>query len=248
MTSRPQGFVHSKVLDRFGLVLLLLVLLAGLTACGTGSGRVMQAVPQGTSLPPPDTTSEKGAYEGVSEYRLGPQDLLEISVFGIEQLNQTVRVNSNGQISLPLVGGVAAGGMTIPELERDLAKRYADGYLQNPQVTVFVKEFASQRITFEGAVREPGIYPLTGRTSLLQGIATAKGLDPLADLSGIVLFRQIDGKRMAAVYNMRDLRAGRVEDPLLYGDDVIVVEQSGSKTALRRFIESVPAVGLFMGL
>ena len=127
-----------------------------------------------------------------------------------------------------------------------LTRRYSDSYLQNPQVTVFVKEFASQRITLEGAVRQPGIYPLTGRTTLLQSIAIAQGLDPLADLGGVVLFRQVDGKKMAAVYDIRELRKGKVEDPLLYGEDIVVVEQSGSKTALRRFIESVPAVGLFM--
>ena len=157
-----------------------------------------------------------------------------------------MRVNSNGQISLPLVGAVMAGGRSIPELEADLAKRYAAGYLQRPQVTVFVKEFSSQRITLEGAIKTPGIYPLTGKTSLLQAVAVAGGLDPLADLNGVVLFRQVDGKKMAAAYNMRDLRSGRVDDPQLYGDDIIVIEQSGSKTALRRFIESVPALGLFL--
>ena len=224
-------------------LLLMLMLLLG--ACGGGATkRVASSEP----LPPPDTTSAEGVYKGASEYRLGPQDLIEISVFGVDRLSQAVRVNSNGQISLPLIGGVTAGGMTIPELETDLARRYADGYLQNPQVSVFVKEFASQRLTFEGAVREPGIYPLTGRTTLLQGIAIAKGLDPLADLEGIVLFRQVNGEKMAAVYNMRDLRSGKIEDPVLYGDDIIVVEQSGSKTALRRFIESVPAFALFLAI
>ena len=198
------------------------------------------------ALPAPDTTSASGAYQGASDYRLGAQDLIEVSVFGVEDLSKTVRVNSNGQISLPLVGAVMAGGRTIPELETELAKRYADGYLQRPQVTVFVKEFSSQRVTLEGAVKEPGIYPITGKTSLLQAISVAKGLDPLADLSGVVLFRQIDGKRMAAAYDMRDLRSGRVLDPQIYGDDIIVVEQSGSKTALRRFIESVPALGVFL--
>lgn len=230
---------------RFGPCLLLSMLLPlVLAACASGPG--VRSAASGNSLPAPDTTNAAGAYQGETDYRLGPQDLIEVSVFGVEDLNKTVRVNSNGQISLPLIGAVMAGGRSIPELETDLATRYADGFLQRPQVTVFVKEFSSQRITLEGAIKEPGIYPLTGKTTLLQAIAVAKGLDPLADLNGIVVFRQIDGKRMAAAYNMRDLRSGKVEDPQLYGDDVIVVEQSGSKTALRRFIESVPAIGLFM--
>lgn len=228
---KPAGFL---------LAFLLTVLLAG---CGGGEAiRNSATVAQ---LPPPDTTDVTGAYTGETEYRLGPQDQIEISVFGVQQLSQTVRVNSNGQISLPLVGAVMAGGKTIPDLERDITARYADGYLQNPQVTIFVKEFASQRITVEGQVKQPGIYPLTGRTTLLQGIAIAKGLDQLADLNGIVLFRQIDGKKMAAIYRINDLRSGRVEDPLLYGDDMIIVEQSGSKTAWRRFIETAPTAVFF---
>ena len=227
---------------RLASVLLMALLLA---ACGGGGGTRDSAATT-TVLAPPDTTSASGAYQGGGDYRIGAQDLLAISVFGVEELAKEVRVNSNGQISLPLIGGVMAGGKTIPELEADLARKYADGFLQNPQVTVFVKEFSSQRITLEGAVRQPGIYPLTGKTTLLQGIAIGKGLDPLADLGGVVLFRQVDGKKMAAVYDIRELRQGKVEDPLLYGEDIVVVEQSGSKTALRRFIESVPAIGLFM--
>ncbi len=232
----------SRVLQSISALLLAVMLLGCASSGGT------RQVASGKSLPAPDTTNAAGAYEGANDYRLGAQDLIEVSVFGVEDLSKTVRVNSNGQISLPLVGAVMAGGRTIPELETELAKRYADGFLQRPQVTVFVKEFSSQRITMEGAVKNPGIYPLTGKISLLQAVAVAGGLDPLADLNGLVLFRMIEGKKMAAAYSMRDLRSGRIEDPQLYGDDIIVVEQSGSKTAMRRFLEALPAFGLFMAL
>ena len=216
-----------------------------LAACASGGGARNQASTVAT-LAPPDTTSASGAYQGASDYRIGAQDLLAISVFGVEELAKEVRVNSNGQISLPLIGGVMAGGRTIPELETDLARKYSAGYLQNPQVTVFVKEFTSQRITLEGAVIKPGIYPITGRTTLLQAIAIAGGVDDkLADLGGIVLMRQIDGRRQAAVFDLRQVRRGSVVDPQIYGDDIIVVEQSGSKTAFRRFIESMPILGIF---
>ncbi len=225
---------------------LLAVLALALLLAGCASAPAVSTVARGTPLPAPDTTSASGAYEGGTDYRVGAQDLLEITVFGVATLSRTVRVNSNGQISLPLIGGVQAGGLTIPELEREIGAKLAEDYLQNPQVTVFVKEFTSQRITLEGALKKPGIYPLTGRTTLLQAVAMAEGLDPLADLGGVILFRQIDGKRMAAVFDMRDVRTGKVADPQVYGDDVIVVEQSGSKTAMRRFIESAPALGLFI--
>lgn len=216
-----------------------------LVACGS-SGGARNTIAAGTTLSAPDTTSASGAYQGASDYRIGAQDLLQISVFGVKDLDKDVRVNSNGQISLPLVGAVMAGGRTIPELEAELAKKYAEGYLQKPQVTVFVKEFTSQRITVEGAVKKPGIFPITGRTTLLQAIALAEGVDDkIADLGGIVVMRQVGGKKQAAVFDLREVRKGNIEDPQLYGDDVIVVEQSGSKTAFRRFIESVPALGIF---
>ena len=90
------------------------------------------------ALPAPDTTAASGAYEGATDYRIGAQDLLEISIFGVQELNKEVRVNSNGQVSLPLIGGMMAGGKTIPEFEAELAKKYSEGFLQNPQVSVFV--------------------------------------------------------------------------------------------------------------
>jgi len=216
-----------------------------LAACNSGGGVRSGSAPGG-ALQAPDTTTASGAYQGATDYRIGAQDLLAISVFGVQELNKEVRVNSNGQISLPLIGGIMAGGRTIPELEADLAKKYSDGYLQKPQVSVFVKEFTSQRVTLEGAIAKPGIYPITGKTTLIQAIALAGGVDDkVADLSGIVVMRQVDGKRMAAAYDLRKVRKGVVEDPLIYGDDIIVIEQSASKTALRRFIEAVPALGIF---
>ena len=231
---------------RFWLRLVSVCVLACLLAGCGGGGGVRDAVASTAVLAPPDTTTASGAYQGASDYRIGAQDLLQISVFGVKELDKDVRVNSNGQISLPLIGGVMAGGKTIPELETELAKKYSEGFLQKPQVTVFVKEFTSQRITREGAVNKPGIYPITGRTSLLQAIALAGGVDDkVADLGGIVVMRQVGGKKQAAVFDLRQVRKGVIDDPQMYGDDVIVVEQSGSKTAFRRFIESVPVLGIF---
>lgn len=194
----------------------------------------------------PDSTTSTGAYAGDSEYRIGAQDLLEITVFQASDLDRTVRVNSGGQISLPLIGTLQAGGITAQELEAAVAAKLSEEFLQDPQVSVFVKEFTSQRVTVEGAVKKPGIYPLRGRTTLLQTIAMAEGMDPLANLQGVVIFRTVEGRKMAAVFDMRAIRAGEIDDPMVYGDDIVVVDQSGSKTALRRFIESVPVLSLFV--
>lgn len=218
--------------------------------CSTGgsavrSGTATAVITSRTAMPPPDTTSSGGVYIGVSDYRIGPQDLIDISVFQVADLARTVRVNTAGQISLPLVGTLQAGGLTVQDLEIAIAKKLEDKFLQNPQVTVFIKEYASQRVTVEGAVVRPGIFPLTGRTSLLQCIAISGGLLPLADPKGVVIFRQVGGKKMAAVFDIKAIRAGNAEDPLVYGDDVIVVDTSGSKTALSHFIQAVPFLNIF---
>ena len=220
-----------------------LVLALLLSACGGAPKRAYTG-----DLPAPDTTTASGAYEGATDYRVGAQDLLQISVFGVQELSHQARVNSNGMINVPLIGSVMAGGKTVPELEKELAEQYADGYLQNPQVTIFIEEYTSQRVTMEGAFEKPGIYPLTGRTSLLQAVAMAGGTDEFADLDGVLVFRTIDGKRMAAAYDLTMVRRGELADPQIYGDDIVVIERSGSKSAFREFLRSVPALGLFLAL
>ena len=217
------------------------LLVSALAACGGNTVQNARA-----SLPPPDTTTASGAYEGATDYHIGAQDLLKISVFGIEDLDHTARVNSDGQISMPLIGAVMAGGKTIPELEAVIGEKLKEGkFINDPHVSVFVEEYTSQRVTVEGSVKKPGIYPITGKTSLLQAIAMAEGLDELASLENVIIFRQVDGKRAAAVFDLAQVRSGAMEDPLIYGDDIVVVEQSGSKSAFRRLVQAIPALGVF---
>lgn len=225
--------VIEKIVSR-GVMLFLAVALGACAGSGASAIKAgqAQAVTSTNVLPIPDTTTAAGAYVGESDYHIGPLDLLEISVFQVDDLEREVRVNSSGYISLPLIGAVQAGGKTVPQLEADIAAKLAENYLQDPQVSVFVKEFTSQRVTVEGAVKKPGIFPITGRTSLLQAVAMSEGLDPMADETTVVVFRTVNGERMAAVFDLRQVRGGKIEDPQIYGDDVVVVERSGSKTAI----------------
>lgn len=235
-----------RVLPSVRLAAVLLALACGvlLAACGSMPVRNPNLL-QNQEMRAPDSATSSGAYKGGTDYRIGAQDLLEITVFGLKDFDREVRVNSNGQISLPLIGVVKAGGVTIPELEKTIAAKLQEGFLQDPQVSVFVKEFTSQQVTLEGSLKKPGIYPLKGKTSLLQAIALAEGVDDLADLQGVVIFRTVKGKRMGAVFDLAKVRAGVAPDPQVYGDDVIVVEKSGSKSAYREFIQSAPAFNIF---
>ena len=130
-----------------------------------------------------------------ADYRIGPNDLLEIDVYGVAELKRTVRVNSTGLVSLPLIGSIALAGLTAQQAEAAIAARYAEKYLQDPQVSVFIKEFTSQRVTIEGAVARPGIYPLTGQITLLRAMALAGGRGELANLENVMVYRTgPDGK------------------------------------------------------
>lgn len=180
------------------------------------------------------------------DYRIGSQDLLELQVFGVADLNRTVRVNSRGFISLPLIGMVQAAGLTSEQLETSLAKKLAKNYLQNPQVSLFIKEYTSQRVTVEGAVKKPGVYPLKGRTTLLQALATAEGLTSVADANGVKVFRTDPqtGNRTTLVFDLEKIRLGELRDPDVRNDDIVQVGESTGKSVAKQLIEFVLPFGL----
>lgn len=170
------------------------------------------------------------------DYRIGPNDLLEIEVLDLDKENakRTLRVNAAGAISLPLVGAVSVGGMTGQQAEQEIARRYGEKYLQNPQVSVFIKEFTTERITVEGAVNKPGIYPLTGQMTLLRALALAGGFGSIANANEVMLFRVNDDRvREMKVYDIDQIRSGKSEDPFIKGDDLIVVQRDGARRMFR---------------
>ena len=111
-------------------------------------------------------------------------------------------------------------------------------------MTVFVKEYNSQRVTVEGAVKKPGVYPLRGHSSLLQFIATAEGLDQNAD-STVLILRQANGKRMAARFDIDEIRAGSSEDPVVQAGDTIVAGTSAAKETMNNFLKLLPVTSVF---
>lgn len=183
------------------------------------------------------------ATPGSAAYKIGPQDELEISVFKVPELTRTVQVAEVGTINLPLVGEVPAAGRTARDIERDLTAKLGSKYLQSPQVTVSVKEYNSQRVTIEGAVKKPGVYPIRRKTTLLQLTAMAGGLGDAADQSGIVVIRQVNNKRSAQRFDLDEIRSGRLEDPAVQQGDVVVVGHSAMKAAWQTFLKGLGAAG-----
>jgi polysaccharide export outer membrane protein len=111
-----------------------------------------------------------------SDYLIGPEDVLDVEVFSLPELNRTVRVGNDGTIAVALVGPVKAAGLTTEQLAKELESRWGRQYLENPQVSVFVKDFHGQPVSVIGAVERPGIYQLTGPRSLIEVLSMAGGL------------------------------------------------------------------------
>ncbi len=110
------------------------------------------------------------------DYQVGPEDLLAIEIYGQDKLNREVRVNGQGDITLPLVGVVKVAGLTTVEIEKKLTELYDARFLVNPQISVTVKEFRHQRVAVTGAVAKPGSYEIIGPRTLLEVLALAGGI------------------------------------------------------------------------
>jgi len=178
-------------------------------------------------------------------HAIGPLDVLEITVFKVPDLSKTVEVSDTGTINLPLVGEVQAAGRTAQQLERDLTVKLGSKYLQNPQVTVYVKDHKSQRITIQGAVKSPGIFPLAGRTTLLQAIAMAGGRDKVSD-STVLILRQGGGRRQAGKFNVTAIERGQAEDPVLQTGDIVVAGTSAIKQNFQNVLGVLGVAGRFV--
>lgn len=111
----------------------------------------------------------------LADYKVGPEDLINIQVFQVEELNTKVRISAQGYIGLPLVGKIEAGGLSVSELEAAIAKKY-ENYLADPIVSVFVEEYRSQQIVVLGSVSRPQVYYVTGQVYLLDMLSMAGGL------------------------------------------------------------------------
>jgi polysaccharide export outer membrane protein len=185
------------------------------------------------------------ATPGNNSYKIGPLDVVDISVFKVPELSKSVQVSEVGSINYPLLGEVQAAGLTARDLERSLTGALGAKYLQKPQVTVFVKEFNSQRITLEGAIKKPGVYPIQGGLTLLQAVAIAQGLETSVSDGTAVIFRNASKQRTIARFDIDSIKSGEATDPPLQAGDVIVIGTSASKEALNNVLKVLPLASVF---
>jgi len=178
-----------------------------------------------------------------SGYEVGPDDVLTIKVFLIEELSGDYMVSGRGEITMPLIGSMKVAGLPVEEIEMILTSAYSERYLEDPDITVFVSDYQSQRVTILGEVNVPGVYALRGTTTLLEAIALARGTSRVADLDTVILFREENEKVYGYVVHLGEVMSGVKPDPAVFGNDSIVVPEDGSASFLRGFSVGVPGFG-----
>jgi len=158
------------------------------------------------------------------EYRIGPEDALQIFVWKNETLSRLVSVRPDGKISLPLLGDVQAAGQTARELRETLVKRYVD-FIASPEISVIVNEVKSIKVSVIGEVPKAGRYELKSRTTVLDMLAMAGGFGQFASRSRIFILRPEAGKmkRIPFNFNKAVSEGGEQENFYLQPGDIVVV-------------------------
>ena len=220
-------------------MLAALVTVAALPACASRGGKVPYD-PVEFVAPDADTISPSPA-----QSRIGPLDKIKIDVFQVADLSGEFRVDAQGKLQYPLLGQIEAQGKLPGELGQMIAQRLGERYLRSPNVQVAIVEQSEQTITVDGAVRTPGVLPIKGTTTLMRAVALAKGASEDANLGRVVVFRTINGQRMAAAFDLRSIRKAESEDPLIYGNDIIVVDGSKIRSIWREVVSTIPLLGFF---
>jgi polysaccharide export outer membrane protein len=227
-------------LHRLRAMVVALLIPVALVACSTGRGGPVPYEVKDFGRPDVPVAAAPDV-----EYRIGALDQLSILVYRVPDLSGELKVDATGRITMPLIGDLTAVGKTAAELAGEIKTKLGAKYINNPEVQVVVKSASSAKITVDGSVAQPGIYPIAGPTTLVQAVAMAKGTTDDANPRRVVIFRQINGQRQAAAFDLKAIRRGEMPDTAVFGDDIVVVDGSSSKSAFKNVLQALPLVALF---
>ncbi len=157
---------------------------------------------------------------------LGPGDVVEIRVFREPDLAGTYRVSPDGRLDFPLIGAVQLGGRKPAEVEDEIRARLADGYLKEPQVSVFVRELNSQKIHVLGQVTKSGTFPYEPRMTIIQAVTNAGGFTKLAAANRVSLTRMVGGVEQTVILRVGDIGEGLLPNFELLPGDIVFVPES----------------------
>jgi protein involved in polysaccharide export with SLBB domain len=182
-----------------------------------------------STVPPQTATNGNPTLSAPANYRIQPDDVLEIRVFREPDLYTTARVANDGTIMVPLAGQLRVGGLSVSQAAKAIQAKLAAGYLPNPQVTVNITQFHHRRFTILGQVNRSGTFdfPDEGPLGLLQAIGLAGGYTSIADPSKVIIRRIVNGKVTSFRINAKKLATGRSDqDVQVMPGDVITVSEA----------------------
>lgn len=208
---------------------------ASLAGCASEKfvGRQGVSTVTNTELPPPgkgDLVLQQRSYF------VGPLDEVTVDVYGVTELSRTTQVDAGGLLVLPLVGSIEASGKSSQELAALIEERLRK-YVRDPQVTVSLKT-SNQIVTVDGQVEKPGLYPVVGRMTLMRAVASAQGMTEYASANHVVVYRKVDGREYAGLYDVRAIRQGLYADPEIYANDIVYVGESGGRRVFQLLVQS----------
>lgn len=230
----------NKAFQRSLLAVSSIAMALGLNGCADKRGGPI-AYSEG-KFAAPDAPTVVALDQG---YRIAPMDTLTVKVFKMPDLSGDYEVDLTGQISMPLIGEVGAVDLSTAELDKKLTDKLGSKYLENPDVSVGVKSSTKRTVTVDGSVRSPGALAISGSSTLMQAVALAGGAAEDANIHRVAIFRQIDGKRQAAAFDLAAIRKGQAEDPVVYAGDIIVIDGSSIKALQKKLLSGLQVFSIF---
>jgi polysaccharide export outer membrane protein len=214
------------------MALLLVVGLLSLgmmeaSAQGAGSQKTPPAGPAKVQAPakvqpPPQPAAQS------TDYMVGPQDLIRVTIYGEPQLSGTIRIDADGTFPFHYISRVKAEGLTTTQIEANLVKALGDGYLRNPHISVEVIEYRSQSVFVTGEVRAPNKYAVQGDSTLMDVLTLAGSLLPTAGSYVVITHaRRPDGKPGTDIrVSLRDIQTGKAQNVRVEDGDTIFVPKA----------------------
>ena len=208
--------------------LLVLIVLASGASQAFAQAAARPAAPQPTAKPP------AAQVVADTDYRVGPQDVLAVRIYGEEKLSGRIRIDNDGSFPFEYLGRVKAEGMTTAQIEAYLTKALGDGYLRNPQISVEVAEYRSQSVFVTGEVRSPNKYSLPGNSTLMDVLTLAGSMTQNAgnwvQITHARHGAEVLGPAASADYdmriNLRDIQTGKAQNIKMRDGDTIFVPKA----------------------
>ena len=187
-----------------------------------------------TAAPAPATAAQPQLVPPGTDYQVGPQDVLNVRIYGEEKLSGKIRIDNDGSFPFEYLGRVKAEGMTPAQIEGYLARALGDGYLRNPLVSVEVIEYRSQSVFVTGEVRSPNKYSLPGNSTLMDVLTLAGSVTPSAgnwvQITHMRRGADVLGPTVSAEYdvrvNLRDIQTGKAQNIQMRDGDTIFVPKA----------------------